>query len=518
MIRVCLLILLAAAFDIAIAQQGKIDSLESLLPGKTDLERADIFYELAYEYTDTNYALASEYSGQSLQFSKKTGDSLRIVKAGRIKASVFRRLEEMDSAIVLGLEILPIASRNQYRIEVKKILRGVALAYTYKANYDLGLRYNFELLKATEQDNDSVEMCVALNNIGLIYFKLSNKKKALEYYQRSVDVKLPLDKYPYITNTLFNMSLCYIDLKNFYSADEFIKKAFDSCEPDCLPFYRLEGLHARGAFYFLKGNLDSAEIYYLKAYSLAKKLDSRRFQLILVLNLTKLYFQREQISVAMKYLSEAESIMQNSPFGYELINLYSRFFSLYKKAGNKRKMVFYQEKYIQLNDSLYNEALTNNLMKIESAYLERANTSRIIEQEQLLALKDQVIKRQHAVNVLTGLITVLLTILLAILIRHYRYRQSANHVLDQKVKERTAALESNHFALKQLLGAKDAVMARAFIDIKSSTSFVEEMCSLGLALDEGHNGENRKYLQEICIEIGRISLVVNNIHANRMET
>jgi tetratricopeptide (TPR) repeat protein len=387
MIRVCLLTLLAAAFDIAIAQQGKIDSLKSLLPGKTDLERADIFYELAYEYTDTNYALASEYSGQSLQFAKKTGDSLRIVKAGRIKASIFRRLEEMDSAIVLGLEILPTALRNHYRIEVKKILRGVALAYTYKANYDLGLRYNFELLKATEQDNDSLEMAYVLNNIGLIYYKLNNRQTALKYYHRVLDVKSPLDSHP-LTTPLLNLSLCYSELGDFSKASEFLKKGLDSCNPECDGPYMLEVHQACGSFHFCQGSLDSAVVYYLKSYSLARKLGNKRYQLSNALVITDIYFQQDQSSLATRYLAEVELTMQQAPFGYELIKLYPRLSLFYKRTGNVKKRIFYQEKCAQLMDSIYSRQLTNNLMKIESDYLERKNKAKIAEQDELLTLKD----------------------------------------------------------------------------------------------------------------------------------
>src|SRR5690349_9229833 len=110
-LKVLLLITsLSVLLPVAAHGQEKIDSLRSLLPGKSDEERADIFYELAYEHGESNYTLAAEYSEQSFQFAKRVGDSLRIVKAGRIKAAIFRRLGKLDSAIILGLRMLPIAS------------------------------------------------------------------------------------------------------------------------------------------------------------------------------------------------------------------------------------------------------------------------------------------------------------------------------------------------------------------------------------------------------------------------
>ena len=507
-----LLIILVLSFFIPVAaqRQEKIDSLKSLLPGKTDEERADIFYELAYEYVDFNDQLGAQYGEKSFQLAKKIGDSLRMVKAGRIQATAFRRLERLDSAISLGLEILPIASRNHYGKEIKQILRGVALAYTYKANYDLGLRYNFELLKATEQDRDSMEMSYVLNNIGLIYYKLLSFEKALHYYRRALDVRSPLDKYPR-TGTFVNISLCYSSLKDFSKANEFLKKGLDSCYPECRNFM-IEVLQARGKIYLLKGDLDSAEVNYLQSYSFAKELGNKRFQLIMVSELTAIYLQRNQISMATKCLSEAESIIQQSPpFGLELIQQYAKFSTFYKKNGSDKRRAFCQEKYIQLMDSIYNQRLTSNLMKIESEYLERSNKVRITEQEELLVLKDQVIARQKTFNILTGIMTALLVALLYVLYRSNLQRKSANRLLDQKVKERTAALELSQLALRQSLEEKDLIITRAFYDIKSSTTTIKGLCSSGL--EDEPAVEIRKRLEKIWAMTGHVSRILSKIHA-----
>jgi tetratricopeptide (TPR) repeat protein len=516
--KVLLLIsFLGLCFTTVAQRQERIDSLKALLPGRTDQERADVFYHLADEYADFDYTLLAKYIEQSFQYAKRAGDSLRIVRAGRIKAAAFRRLGELDSALMLGFEMLPIATRNAYGKEVSKILRGIAIGYTFKADYALGLQYNFELLKITEAENDSIEMSYVLNNIGLVYFKLTDNEKALQYFGRSLKMKPLLDDYP-STSTFLNMSLCYSILRNFSRAREYIKKGLSSCQPECQGAFMIEGLQSYGRLYLYKDDLDSAETYYLKSYALARALDDKRYQLIAVCYLEDIYLQRNQVSLAALYLAEAESIMEESPFAYELIDLYSRLFSLHKKTGNKRKMAFYQEQYIELKDNIYNEVLTNNLMKIESDYLERANKARITAQEQLLVLKDQVIRWQNALNVLIGIITILLVSLLYILYRSNRQRKSANQLLDLKVKERTAALESSHLALKQSLEEEDRTVADAFMDLKNPIAAIKELCSLGLAAEDVPDVENRKYLQEIFTVTAQISLILNNIYGDNKGT
>jgi tetratricopeptide (TPR) repeat protein len=507
-----LLILQGVSGTVAAQPQRKIDSLRSLLPGQTDEQRADIFYEMAYQYVDFVDTLGVQYGEKSFQLAKKIGDSLRMVKAGRIKDTAFRRLEEMDSAITLGLQLLSIAKRNHYNTEVKQILRGIGVAYILKGKYDFGLGYNFELLKVTEQDKDSVEMRLALSNIGLIYYKLANYRKALQYYHRALDVKSPLEKYPH-TTALLNISLCYSMLKDSVRAREFLKKGIDSFQPPWHNTLMFEVLRACGVFHFYKGDLDIAEIYYLRSYSLAKVSGHQRNQLIVVFDLAETYFQRNKIPQVIKYLSEAESVMQDSPFGHELVWLYSSFFSFYKKTGDVKRMAFYQNKYIQLTDSIYGQRLTNNLMKIESDYLERKNKARIIEQEGLLTLKDEMIKWQTALNILIAIIAALLGSLLYVLYRSNRQRRSVNRLLELKVKERTAELEASYLILKQSFEEEDVAITETFMQIKGSAGVIKGLCTSGL---ETEHAEPKKCLEEISRLTGRVSAVLNRIRCDRI--
>ena len=137
---------------VLIAQSGwcqntTIDSLESILPGKSGEQRIDILYELAYQYGDLDNAKSLEYGNQALKSARKSGDSLRIVKAGRIKSYSYRRINEIDSSLILSSEILPIARRNNYTVELKSILNGLAFVSILKATYDKALKYLFESLE-----------------------------------------------------------------------------------------------------------------------------------------------------------------------------------------------------------------------------------------------------------------------------------------------------------------------------------------------------------------------------------
>lgn len=499
---------LAVLSTVSSAQHHQADSVNALLIGKADGERADIFYELSYQYGDQDYALALGYSDRSLQFARRSGDSLRIVKAARIKAWIFRQLEEMDSSLRLGLEILPIASRNHYNDEVKKILRGLATAYSFKANFDRGLQYHFELLRITEQDGDSAERAFVLNNIGMVYMQLLNYKKALHYFHRSLAIDPPLYEIK-MTTVLLNTSLCYSQLRDFEKAREYLQKGFDKSQSTNVGTIAIEGLNVKGSFYLTKGELDSAETFFLRSYALAKDLPSERYQLVVIFKLAQICLDRNQLFNAEQYLLEAESLLQKTPFRYEVRDIYSRLSILYKRIGKRHKRILSQEKYIQYSDSIYNRTTLSNLMKVEGEFHERRNKAKIAKQEQVLALRDEVINRQLVINILVGIFAALLITLLYVLYRSNREKKFANQLLEQMVQTRTQALELSYARFKQTLGAKEAVLTKTLSIVRQHFATLSGLCVVGLRETTGSPA--KQCFQQLSREAAHTFVVLDKV-------
>jgi hypothetical protein len=131
-----------------------IDSLELLLQRSTGSNKIDLLYSLAYEFIDVNNPVALEYAELGLKLATDRGDSLRMVRTGRLEASALRRLEKIDSSILVSEQILAIARRNHFVDEIKMLLNPLAVAYTYNAEYDKALDLHFESLIARERDQD----------------------------------------------------------------------------------------------------------------------------------------------------------------------------------------------------------------------------------------------------------------------------------------------------------------------------------------------------------------------------
>lgn len=75
-------------------QSQKIDSLKVLLPTAKGGDRIDILFNLSREFLDFDKPLGLYYGKTGFLEAKQLGDSLRIVKLGRIYGQAFRRFEQ----------------------------------------------------------------------------------------------------------------------------------------------------------------------------------------------------------------------------------------------------------------------------------------------------------------------------------------------------------------------------------------------------------------------------------------
>src|SRR5688572_353536 len=220
----------------AICQSQRIDSLESLLSCKAVDEeilidqKIDVLYDLAYHYGNTDNKKGLRYGNEGLLLARQFGDSLRIVKAGRIKSYIYRRIAEMDSSLILSLEMLSIARRNNYSIELKSILNGLAYASILMASYDKALVYLFESLEMRNKDGDKFEISVALHNIGFVYYKIGHADKALTYYEKALDLKNQIDNKFDLDVLFVNIGLCYAYKNMCAAATKYIDRGLQRCD------------------------------------------------------------------------------------------------------------------------------------------------------------------------------------------------------------------------------------------------------------------------------------------------
>ena len=459
--------------------QKIVDSLTSVLENKIGGERYPPLYELAFEYIDIDYEKALEIIQQAEQAALLAGDSLWIVKSKRVKGQILYRLEKIEESIKIFKSILPIALKRKFTKECTMIVNNLASSYLFEGKYDMALQFYFQTLELGKELEDTTSIAMGLHNIGLAYYKLTDYKKALNYFKRSFTIHKSMHDVKY--NILTNISLCYAYLNDFSNAQLYVEESLNACRENCPDNSMMQIKFAMGFISFGLKQYDRAENDFLTSYSFSKKLNNSRFQFDNIFNLSKIYIKQNRIKTAELYLGEAEKLIrQGTPFNLEVINIYSGFSQLYRKTKNFEKASHYQLKYIQLKDSVYNEELTTNLMKTEAEYMERENTAKIATQSEIILLKEEIINRQWILNIITGFLGFMTLTFLIFLFRNYQQKKNLNLMLDKKIEERTRELELSRDELLNAFKERDILIYRASEGITETINTIKGLCFIGI--------------------------------------
>jgi tetratricopeptide (TPR) repeat protein len=509
----CLFIFLfVLTASVALSQNRKIDSLKLLLPKLTDQQRGDILSELGYAYLVIgDYPEALKYSDELLSRGELRGDSLQIVRGSAIKASVLRRSGLTDSAMQLYNKVLPIARRKDYEREVKDISNSLGALYTLGGYYDKALQFLLESLVIREKLGNEFDISVTLQNIGLVYYKLGNYQKAILSYNRSLTLRKGAKSSSNIGILFINLGLCYVNMQDYSMANKYIDEAFSSCRNDCDDYFLMSAHYCRGTMFFDQKNFQRAESEFLESYILSMRTNDVRFQLDNLGSLSEIHIQGNKLLLAEKYLLEAEEIItSDARYRLELVEIYSQMSNLYRQNKNYKKLSFYQEKYITLRDSLFNEEVTTNLMKAEASYVEKENKARIESQNKILVLNEEVIYRQKIANASFGATACLVLILSFVLAKNNRQKQLRNKLLDVQVKERTKELEMNRDALERAWQERDVLISKASSDIQSSIATLKGLSSLGAR--EIDHPKATEYWKQLDNTSNGLSAIMNKMH------
>jgi len=492
------------------AQSQKIDSLKNALLHQSGEERFSILYDIVFEYLGKeDFPEALKYIEEAQQVAGRYDDSLHIVKAGRVKGMILQKLDRTADAINELQKVIFISQRHKFEADHEAILNGLAVAYTFQAKYDKALQYHFDCLTMREKRGNHEDICITLNNIGMVYYKLKNSEKALEYYKRTLEESNQINVkqgFDYKDRLLINIGLCNNALEDFESAVKFIQEGMKLCAPECSDQTIMQGEFGLGVSLLSLDKPKEAEGHFLNSYHFAKNQNDKRFQLENLIYLAKIKMTASLYEPARKLLEKAEIVGAETHYNELLINVYMQFSKLYIETKDYKNGAAYQGKYISLKDSIHSHELTKNLMKIHAEFEERENKARIAAQEQILRLKEEAIHRQRWLNLLTGALAVLFIALALILARVNKDKQKTNHLLEQKVKERTQSLEATLAALQRSHSELEEFIVKTSRDIQSPMVTMRGLSNIMLADsdDPQTTRENVKQLERIITSLAEL--------------
>jgi signal transduction histidine kinase len=525
----------------------KIDSLKQELLSAKDTTRFNILSKLFDQTNKTDYEAALGYAQLAYGQAEATGDSVRIVEAGRMIAYSLDDLGRNDEVINILNKTIGIALRNQKRYpqlrsKLKFLFNNAGIAYMYRGNYDSSLSYHLKSLEIRETERDRKSIGTARNNIGIVYFKLSNFEKALENYLQALAIKKEMNDNVNLDRILINLGLTYNALGRPNDAIVSFNDALGICLENCSDLVLKESNFGLGTAYFALKKNELAKSKFENSLELSKKLNDVRYSIENLIGLARIERSMKHYEESLEYLNEANKLAQGSEYTEALISVYRESALTYNITRDYQNAALFQDRYITLKDSIYSGNLIKNLARIQTNYDQRENIKTIRLNEENIKLKDEQLQRQRLQYFFIVLVTLLIIVLAMVLLwanRRQHVHNAAlsdakrvieeqnkqltvtNEELDKRVQEKTQDLFDTNETLIQVNDELDNFVYRTSHDLRGPLVTLKGVCNV--AMLDVKDDLAQDYLKRLDITAAKLNailtrlLVVNQVNHVEIE-
>jgi len=303
--------------------------------------------------------------------------------------------------------------------------------YLTKVDYETSLKYALESNRIFKRNNETELYCRSLNNLGNIYHYLKDYDSALSCYEASYMLSMELNDLRLASWATSNKGVIYYHQKEYEKAKDAFMKSIEFSEK-INDVKNLANLYRNASVIFkwlgdYEGALELSE----RSLAFAREIDNKELEAGALLNLGVLHKQNDNLKQAEKYyldgisVSEAHHLLWDMQKGYENITL------LYVAKDDYKTAYHYQQKYLDVTDSINNHEQISAREKYKAEYelLRYKDRNRIKELEKNRML----FQRNLAFGIGVAVIVLLILILLFLRMQSRKKQVIAKQKIQSRV-------------------------------------------------------------------------------------
>ncbi|NPA43355.1 MAG: tetratricopeptide repeat protein [Chlorobi bacterium] len=406
------------------AQHSFKDSLETTLDTisneRKKLEWLSDNADRISQQVKTNDAL--KYFDELEKLARKYKDTLKLTQAWRYKINNYIELGKFDEGKKLADSLLSIPEHVYPNCEYVLNLNQAGRPYYHSKDYTKAKEIWLKAIHPPYPDKCPKETAIVYGNLGSVYLKFKEEDKALDYYNKQLEIAKKIKDYIQIVHAYYNIGWTYLNLKNYPLAEKYLllamKETKNSNDED--QKYHLHSV--LGLLYSRWGKYEKAEKHFFKVLEYFKKKGAEVFVMDTYNNIGVLYMRQNAYEKALQYLdsaiiyakktgytpylvailqNKAESLIElnkvdqavqiiesvipdttNLP-GISKAHFFQLLYEIHKAKGDYRKALEYYERYHAIYDSILEARNESKFAELERKY--RAEQ----KEKELLRLKTE---------------------------------------------------------------------------------------------------------------------------------
>jgi len=228
----------------------------------------------------------------------------------REQARQQRQQGKSQEAIKTLQQVLAIAREFKDRQGEGITLNQIGLVYDRISQPQEALKYFNQALPILQEVGDRREEAITLNNIGGVYNDISQPKEAFKYLYQALSITQEMGERMIEARTLNNIGGVYDNISQPEQALKYFKQALSITREVGNLALEASALNNIGGVYNYIYQPQEALKYYNQALPIMRQVSDRRGEATTLSNIGLIYYNISQPQKALKYLNQALPIMQ----------------------------------------------------------------------------------------------------------------------------------------------------------------------------------------------------------------
>jgi signal transduction histidine kinase len=313
-----------------------------------------------------------------------------------------------------------------------------ANALVKTGHYKEALALGYQLLKESENNNDTLMQIKSENFIGWVNKGIGQFQPSLNWFYKTIRTSSDPKYFTAYRNAFANMIGVYMDRNQMDSAYYFINKALDADKADQSLKNLVDVLNVKGYLLVQAHHNEAAATFFNVAYTIRQQLGDPSLIISEIITLCQFYMVSGQAEKGIALAKEGIGISNKYHLKADLISMYASLADNYKAKHDYINYSGILEKIITVKDSIYRNDAAKSLAEMEAKYEVQKKENIIIKQKLDIISRDKFL---YATLALSAFLLFLVFMLYA----NYSKKQER-----QKQQEAIAVMRAEENARKRI--------------------------------------------------------------------
>jgi signal transduction histidine kinase len=361
---------------VSLAQQRYEEALQYFRQS-TDLNRkTGRFRALAEDYLGAGSALrgmgklddAINQSESAIKIYLALGDSSRLAESLNTLGSYYKQAGNQAVALDLYNKSLTIRIRQHELKKIPESLNNIAIVYFATGEYDKALGYFYKVLDIFTLLNSKKDISVSLNNLGVLYITIGRYDQALSCYTQSLQINRELNDSSAFARDLNNIGVIYLEKGNDDKALNYFEQALRINKALGEKYESIDALGNIGLIYKKRKDYTRAREYLGQTLTLAQETYDKERIADYYRYMGQIAADEKNYAAALHFLEEGMKQARETGLKAQLGSIYQDLSSINYETGNYKTALEYYKSYIDIKDTLFNEARDDKMKELEARY------------------------------------------------------------------------------------------------------------------------------------------------------